>query len=285
MPWASRRSIRYSDEAGDHMNLDDPDKHDFLLLRHPVQEESAFTPQALIEAVRAEKGMTSVTVPEVCVLEFDGDLTDQLVQSNAVERWKTWACFHTPMFALEVNGRPCGTVPRAIGGPFAVLVAEQLLASGAKVIVGLTSAGRVSQQLPIPSLVIATGAIRDEGTSYHYLLPADSVEAPMNLIPSLLAELGPLGLPVHCGMVWTTDAPYRETAQELKMYADQGVLAVEMQAASLFALASMRNAAIGVVAHVTNAIDHTGEPFDKGPQTDGIRILKVLCHAGLAIAS
>jgi uridine phosphorylase len=69
------------------------------------------------------------------------------------------------------------------------------------------------------------------------------------------------------------------------MYADQGVLAVEMQAASLFALASMRNAAIGVVAHVTNAIDHTGEPFDKGPQTDGIRILKVLCHAGLAIAS
>jgi len=58
-----------------------------------------------------------------------------------------------------------------------------------------------------------------------------------------------------------------------------------MQAASLFALASMRNATIGVVAHVTNAIDHTGEPFDKGPETHGIRILKALCHAGLAIAS
>jgi uridine phosphorylase len=279
------RSSRYSDDAGAHLNFDDHDKHDFPLLRHPLDAESAFTPQALIEAVRAEKGMTSVTVPEVCILEFDGDLTDQLLQSNAVERWKTWACFHTPMFALEVNGRPCGIVPGAIGGSFAVLVAEQLLASGAKVIVGLTSAGRVSPQLPIPSLVIATGAIRDEGTSYHYLPPANSVEAPMNLIPSLLAELGPLGLPVHRGMVWTTDAPYRETAQELKMYADQGVLAVEMQAASLFALASRRNATIGVVAHVTNAIDHTGEPFDKGPQTAGIRILKALCHAGLAVAS
>ena len=171
------------------MNFDDRDKHGLPLLKHPLDAESAFTPQALIEAVRAEKGMTSVAVPEVCILEFDGDLTDQLLQSSAVQRWKAWACFHTPMFALEVNGRPCGIVPRAIGGSFAVLVAEQLLASGAKVIIGLTSAGRVSQQLAIPSLVIATGAIRDEGTSYHYLPPANSVGAPMNLIPYLLARL------------------------------------------------------------------------------------------------
>jgi len=86
------------------MNLDDRDKHDLPLLRHPSDAESVFTPQALIEAVRAERGMTSVTVPEVCDLEFDGDLTDRLAQSNAVEPWNTWACFHTPMFALEVNG-------------------------------------------------------------------------------------------------------------------------------------------------------------------------------------
>jgi len=86
-------------------------------------------------------------------------------------------------------------------------------------------------------------------------------------------------------VVWTTDAPYREIAQELKMYAEQGVLAVEMQGASLFALAAMRNAMIGVVAHVTNAIHHIGEPFGKGPETNGIRILKALCRAGLAVAS
>jgi purine-nucleoside phosphorylase len=81
--------------------------------------------------------------------------------------------------------------------------------------------------------------------------------------------------------VWTTDAPYRETAQELEKYAQQGVLAVEMQAASLFALATARNAAIGVVAHVSNAIDHTGEPFDKGSDADGIRILRAICSAGI----
>jgi nucleoside phosphorylase len=250
------------------------------LFNHTVDARSVFTPQALIEAVRTERGMTTVAVPEVCILEFDGDLTDRLVQGDLVKPWKTWACFHTPMFALEVNEMPCGVVPRAIGGSFAVLVAEQLLASGAKVVVGLTSAGRVSRQLPIPSLVVATSAIRDEGTSYHYLPPANSVEAPRKLIPWMVGELSDLGLPVHTGTVWTTDAPYRETAEELEKYARQGVLAVEMQAASLFALATARNALIGVVAHVSNAIDHTGEPFDKGPEADGIRILKAICCAG-----
>lgn len=139
----------------------------------------------------------------------------------------------------------------------------------------------MSGRLPIPSLVVATAAVRDEGTSYHYLPPAHSVEAPAKLIPRLVGELSNLGLPVHTGTVWTTDAPYRETAQELEKYAQQGVLAVEMQAASLFALAAARNALIGVVAHVSNAIDPSGEPFDKGPDADGIRILKAICSSGL----
>jgi hypothetical protein len=107
------------------------------LLRHPLELESEFTPEALIEAVRTRRGLVSVSVPEICVLEFDGDLTDYLVRSKAVFSWPNWACFHTPMFALEVVGKPCGIVPRAIGGSYAVLIAEQLLASGARMIMAL----------------------------------------------------------------------------------------------------------------------------------------------------
>jgi uridine phosphorylase len=254
------------------------------LLGHPLDLKSEFTPHDLIEAVRTKRGLISVAVPEVCVLEFDGDLTDHLVQSNAVSPWRNWACFHTPMFALEVEGKPCGIVPRAIGGSYAVLVAEQLLASGARVIVGLTSAGRVSPSLRIPSLVIATAAIRDEGTSFHYLPPSRSVTAPRKAVEPLATELKRLGLPVYEGSVWTTDAPYRETRQQLVEYGDEGVLAVEMQAASLFALAKVRKAQIAVVAHVSNATDHEGEPFDRGPETEGVQILTAICHAGLVLA-
>jgi uridine phosphorylase len=183
---------------------------------------------------------------------------------------------------MDVDGATCGIVPRSIGGPYAVLVAEQLLASGAKVIVGLTSAGRISQHLSIPSLVIATAAIRDEGTSYHYLPPANTVDAPATLIWQLESQLKQLALPVQNGLVWTTDAPYRETQEQIEAHATEGALAVEMQAASLFALARVRRAQIGVVAHVSNAIDHTGEPFDKGKDAEGVDILRAIFRAGLA---
>jgi nucleoside phosphorylase len=250
-------------------------------LEHPLKNESAFTPESVIDAVKVSRNLSSISVPDVCVLEFDGDLTDHLVQSEAVQPWPTWACFHTPMFAMEVDGTPCGIVPRAIGGPYAVLVAEQLLASGAKVIVGLTSAGRISPQLSIPSLVVATAAIRDEGTSYHYLPPSRTVSAPTALISLLESQLKQLDLPVQGGFVWTTDAPYRETQEQIEAYAAEGVLAVEMQAASLFALAQARKAQIGVVAYVSNAIDHAGGPFDKGPDVDGIRVLQAIFRACL----
>ncbi len=255
------------------------------LLSHPLQQASDFTPQALIEAVRTKRGLVSVAVPEVCILEFDGDLTDHLVQTGAASPWRNWACFHTPMFILEMDGKPCGIVPRAIGGSYAVLIAEQLLASGARAIVGLTSAGRVSPKLQIPSLVVATAAIRDEGTSFHYLPPSKSVTAPPRLVAPLANELKRLGLPVYEGTVWTTDAPYRETRQQLDQYGEEGVLAVEMQAASLFALAQARDADIAVVAHVSNATDHEGEPFDRGSEREGIRVLTAICRAGLAMAS
>jgi uridine phosphorylase len=149
-------------------------------------------------------------------------------------------------------------------GPYAVLVAEQLAVCGVRVIVGLTSAGRVGFRLPVSGVVVADRAIRDEGTSYHYLPASESVAAPPGIADALEAELSAVGLPVRRGLVWTTDAPYRETAEQIYRDARMGALAVEMQAASLFAFAAARGVAVGMVAHVTNAPDHDGESFDKG---------------------
>jgi uridine phosphorylase len=148
----------------------------------------------------------------------------------------------------------------------------------------LTSAGRVTPSLRIPSLVIATAAIRDEGTSFHCLARSRSVAAPRGPIAPLATELNQLGPPVYQGTVWTTDAPYRETRRQLDQYGNEGVLAVEMQAASLFALAQVRKAEIAVVAHVSNATDHEGEPFDRGSETEGVQVLMTIFRAGLALS-
>lgn len=256
------------------------DERRLPLFRHHLSSPSAFRPEALVEAVRAERGMEAAPVPPVCVLDFDGDLTDWLVQTGIARPHPSWACFHTTMFSFLVDGMEFGMVARTIGGPYAVLIAEQMHICGARVMLGFTSAGRVDPSLRVPSLVVATGAIRDEGTSYHYLSAAEQVAAPGALAQQLYRGLQGLGLPVAQGLVWTTDAPYRETLEELREQAQAGALAVEMQAASLFAFAEAKLAAVGMVAHVTNAIDHSGEPFDKGCEEHGWHLVQAMCRVG-----
>lgn len=251
------------------------------LFGHALGAPSSFTPEALLEAVRVERKLPRDPVPDVCVLEFDGDLTDWLVLTGRATRWTPWACFHTSMEVVDVDGDRCGVIARTIGGPYAVLVAEQLVASGARVILGLTSAGRVSPDLPIPALVLASHALRDEGTSYHYLPPAETAAGDAALTAALREDLSSVGLPLVTGATWTTDAPYRETAQQLDRHASQGILAVEMQAASLFAFGAARGVRCGVVAHVTNGVDHVAaDQFEKGSHQLGFEILKAMCRAG-----
>ena len=224
--------------------------------------------------------MSATDVPPVCILEFDGDLTDWIAATAKSKRCEAWACFHTAMEEIEVDGLRAGIVARTIGGPYAVLIAEQLLVSGARVILGLTSAGRVSPTAPLPSLVVATRALRDEGASLHYLAPSRFADAPASVARALKAELEGVGQPVHTGTVWTTDAPYRETASQLAVHAREGIQAVEMQAASLFALAQAKGANIGVVAHMSNATDNEGEDFDKGGHELGYEIVRRMVRAG-----
>jgi uridine phosphorylase len=259
----------------------DPNSPDLLpIFDHPVQQSSAFTASQLMEDVRQARKVPDGPVPAVCILEFDGDLTDWLVEQGIAKPFPAWACFHTAMFAMELEGVTCGIIARTIGGPYAVLIAEQLHSAGAGLIVGLTSAGRLNPHLRLPSLVVASSAIRDEGTSYHYLPPARQVACPTQVVSLLERELRATGRAVRAGKVWTTDAPYRETKDQIEKWTAEGALAVEMQAASLFAFGTARHASVACVAMVSNAVDHPGEQFDTGSHQDGLRILEAIARAG-----
>src|SRR6266581_1565026 len=185
------------------------------ILGHALDQPSAFTPKSLIDDVRQSRQIPAGIVPPLCILEFDGDITDWLVRDGLAKPFGPWACFHTSMFAMDLEGVTCGIIARTIGGPYAVLIAEQLKAAGAELIIGLTSAGRVSPDLPLPCLVVATGAIRDEGTSLHYLPAGKDVPCPAPEVSHLARELAATGWTDRCGKVWTTDAPYRETRIQL----------------------------------------------------------------------
>ena len=98
-------------------------------------------------------------------------------------------------------------------------------------------------------------------------------------MPLLERELAATGWAIRSGKIWTTDAPYRETGQQLQGWSREGVLAVEMQAASLFAFGTAMGVAVTSVAMVSNAVDHNGHQFDTGSQEDGLRILEGCARA------
>jgi len=249
------------------------------LLTHALDEPAAFRPETLVESVKALRGIDAVRIPELCVLEYDGDLTDKLIERGEVRASEQWPCFHTQMWLWPADAPRCGIVARTIGGPYTVLIAEQLAMCGVRAVVGLASAGRVSPTLPLPALAVADEAVRDEGTSYHYLPPTETVPGFEPLASALEGALADVGLPVRRGLVWTTDAPYRETRSQLAHWAARNVLAVEMQAASLFAFGRTHDLPVGLVAHVTNAVDHGGEQFHKGPEDLDFLILEAICRA------
>lgn len=249
------------------------------LAGHALDKPSLFSPHGLIEAVRQYRGAGRGALPRIGILDFDGDLTDKLVSRGEVRQCLDWPCFHTRMWLWPASDPRCGIVDRSIGGPYTVLVAEQMAACGMESIVGLASAGRLAVDLPIPALVIAAEAVRDEGTSYHYLPASETVTADVGLVRALERTTAELPLPKRTGLIWTTDAPYRETRAQVDHWAARGALAVEMQAASLFAFAQRMRVRAALVAHVTNSVGIDDPSFDKGPEDGDVAILEAVVAA------
>ena len=155
-------------------------------------------------------------------------------------------------------------VANTVGAPFAVLVAEQLFASGCQLVINLTSAGQLTDLGPPPYFVLIDRALRDEGTSYHYLPPAEFAEADPALTQALWPALSAAAGRLLRGGSWTTDAPYRETAAALQANQARGLLLVEMEAAALYAFAEARRRPVLCIAHVTNRMAQDEGDFEKG---------------------
>jgi uridine phosphorylase len=245
-------------------------------------QPSTFTAENLLREARRQNDIPEGPVPAVCILDPDGDMVRTLQAQSRAERDPHWACYHTELFRFSLGGRTMGVVGRAVGASFAVLVAEQLFASGCRLLVSVTSAGRIVPVGEPPYFVLIEKALRDEGTSYHYRPPSDYA----HLAPALRARLAHafdgLSVPVYMGASWTTDAPYRETAYAIDRARAAGILAVEMEAAALYALAEARRLPIVCLAHVTNQMATIEGDFEKGEaggSSDAWRVITAIERA------
>lgn len=244
---------------------------------------TAFTPESLLREARRQKRIEAGAVPLVCVLDPDGDLVRQLARQGRGQIDQTWACYHTQLMRVVEHDLELGIIGCAVGASFAVLVAEELFASGCRLLISITSSGQLVTVRPPPYFVLIDRALRDEGTSYHYLPPSEFSDADPALLARLTGIFDGLPVPVERGATWTTDAPFRETAEAIATMKGKGLLAVEMEAAALYAFALARKKVVVCFAHVTNQMGRVEQDFEKGEADGTVDALAVIRRTAQAL--
>jgi len=245
---------------------------------------SVFSPVTVLTEAKRQKNLAELRVPSVCVLDPDGDIVRWLRRTGRGTRSGTWGCYHTELYEFDLDGTRIGIVGCAVGAPFAVLMAEQMFVCGCDLLVSITSSGQIAKIAEPPYFVLVTRALRDEGTSYHYQPVARFAEANSVLLDRAGPALRAAGIPVLEGASWTTDGPFRETPAAVASAEREGILAVEMESAALYAFAEARGKAVLCFAHVTNTMGQSDREFEKGHEDGVIQSLRVIgAVAGLRL--
>lgn len=255
------------------------DESDVPLFEHNHAEEPVFLAGNMLEAARLQKNLPPLAVPHGCLLDFDGELVEFLLMTGAATHEPAWPCFHTRLYRWSANGTEFGIIGGTVGASFAVLVAEELFALGCRALVTISSAGLIAEQLQTPLFLLIEQALRDEGTSYHYLPPERYAQASSPLLEAVTRRLNDAGLQCIRGKSWTTDAPFRETQKLITARRDEGIISVEMEAAALLAMGAALNKPVICFAHITNSMATREDDFEKGGDDGHETALKVCALA------
>lgn len=241
-------------------------------------EPSVFLPENLLREARRQKNKQDCKVPEVCLLDPDGDLADYLLRKNWATKNDCWACYHSNLYTFRLGKKDIGIIPCIVGSSYAVLVAEQLFVSGCKLLISVTSAGIINQPDNRKRFSLITSSVRDEGTSYHYLPPEKAAVINQNLFEILNSVEENEDCPYFNGTSWTTDAPFRETAPAILEMKAKNITCVEMEAAALYALSEVKQYHIICFAHLTNSMAQTKGDFEKGEEFGSIDTLNLISY-------
>jgi uridine phosphorylase len=194
----------------------------------------------------AEQAPT-VDVPEACVITFFGDAVQRLRDAGRARLItnNTWEDGPHPLLEITHDGQRVAVLHSGVGGPLAGGLLEEVIAMGCRAFVVCGGAGVLRSDLVLGHLVVVESALRDEGTSHHYLPAGRYVDADPVAVGVLTQLLDERGIDYQRGRVWTTDAPYRETPVKIASRRAEGCIAVEMEAAALAAVARFRGVPLG----------------------------------------
>lgn len=224
-----------------------------------------------------------IDIAPCVVLCFFSEIVEQIAARADAKQVEVlvWAHGSHPIYEIQHRGERLAVLHPGVGAPLAAGLVEEAIALGCRTLVAVGGAGGLVPELVLGHAVIIDSAVRDEGTSLHYLSPSRTVDADPAGVAALEATLRDAGVPFVTGRTWTTDAPYRETRARVERRVAEGCLTVEMEAAAFFAVTRYRKARFGQVVYAGDSL--AGTTWDERGWTTATSIREQLFwHAARA---
>jgi len=225
------------------------------------EDEPIITPSDFIRYVAENRKIPvhRLKLPQRLLITYQRstyECAKNLVDGRLVDWWIYGES--QPFCVGQYNGVEIGVGRFWIGASAAVMTLEEVIACGAKTIFEVGLAGGLQSFLQPGDIVVVTEAIRDEGTSHHYLPPEVKVESSARLRNNLVKHLNEREIRHFVGPVWSTDGVYRETRGKFRRFRDGGVLAVDMETSAIFALAKFRNVEAASAQAISDVLTEKG---------------------------
>jgi uridine phosphorylase len=231
------------------------------MLSHPDAPILEFDP-APTAVIEPSQVLRPKDIPPHAVLCFFQDVIEKTVRefpSRTIGKLVS-EVGPNPIFELDYGGRRLAIVHPGVGAPLAAGFLEELVARGCRAFVACGGAGVLVPELALGHVIVPTSAVRDEGTSYHYLPPGRAVQPTDRALQSVLDTVRRREVPHVAAATWTTDALYRETREKVRRRVAEGCVCVEMEAAAFFAVARFRGVEFAQLLY--GGDDLSGEAWD-----------------------
>jgi uridine phosphorylase len=209
------------------------------------------------------KSIKPIDISEHCVLTFFKEVIDRLVENKRarlVHNMKSEMGLF-PVYEMKVDGRRLAVMHPGLASPLSAAVLEELVALGCRKFIACGGAGVLHKKIGRGTVVVVNAAVRDEGTSYHYLPPSREVKANTKAIKIIETVLKRQKVEYLVGKTWTTDAFFRETKEKIALRKSEGCLTVEMEAAAFLAVSQFRKVKFGQILYAGD--DVSGEEWDQ----------------------
>lgn len=232
---------------------------------YPILEYDNVT-EAVIEPSKVLKPLPDM--PEACVLCFFQEVITSICGADKAQvigqlisevgRFPIYV-IDTPLPDGTSTARVAVAHP-GVGAPMSAAVLDELIALGARRFIACGGAGVLNKELAVGHVVVPNSAVRDEGTSYHYLPPSREVAASPDGVRAVEETLKKHQVPYVVGKTWTTDGVYRETRERVTRRQQEGCITVEMEASAFFAVAQFRGVQFGQILY--SGDDVSGDVWD-----------------------